>query len=114
MLDARLRRLIDPPLDRIGAALGAARDRCGCRDAGRVRGRSRVLPGLAAQAYGVALLLILLNRVMDGLDGAVARHAGATDFGGYLDIVCDFLFYSGVCSSSRSDGRGNRRCPPPS
>src|SRR3546814_2984813 len=30
------------------------------------------------------------------LDGAVARHAGPSDLGGYLDIVLDFLFYSGV------------------
>ena len=32
----------------------------------------------------------------DGLDGAVARRLGPTDRGGFLDIVCDFLFYSGV------------------
>ena len=35
-------------------------------------------------------------RLADGLDGAIARHAGITDLGGYLDIVLDFLFYSGV------------------
>src|SRR5262245_39628924 len=33
---------------------------------------------------------------MDGLDGAVARHRGPTDLGGYLDILLDFLFYAGV------------------
>ncbi|QQP88788.1 CDP-alcohol phosphatidyltransferase family protein [Skermanella sp. TT6] len=96
MLDARLRRLIDPPLGRAGAALarrGVPADAVTL--AGFAVGAAS-FPALAAEAYGWALALILLNRAMDGLDGAVARHAGATDFGGYLDIVCDFLFYSGV------------------
>jgi phosphatidylglycerophosphate synthase len=34
--------------------------------------------------------------VADGLDGAVARAHGVTDFGGYLDITCDFIFYAAV------------------
>ncbi|MEL7274379.1 MAG: hypothetical protein AAGK33_13200, partial [Pseudomonadota bacterium] len=32
----------------------------------------------------------------DGLDGAVARATRKTDFGGYLDITCDFLFYGAI------------------
>src|SRR5262245_52848647 len=51
---------------------------------------------LAMDAYGLALGLILANRVLDGLDGAVARRRGITDLGGYLDIVLDFFFYAGV------------------
>ena len=35
-------------------------------------------------------------RLGDGLDGAVARIRGKTDFGGYLDIVLDFLFYGAI------------------
>src|SRR5262249_14517713 len=35
------------------------------------------------------------NRLMDGLDGAVARRSGPTDLGGFLDIVLDFIFYAG-------------------
>ena len=38
----------------------------------------------------------ILNRVADGLDGAVARASGQTDFGGYLDLVVDFIFYSAI------------------
>jgi phosphatidylglycerophosphate synthase len=41
-----------------------------------------------------ALLLILANRVLDGLDGAVARIQGPTDRGGYLDIALDMVFYA--------------------
>ena len=44
----------------------------------------------------IALLLILLNRVADGVDGAIARRLGSTDLGGYLDILCDFIFYAAV------------------
>ncbi|MDX5350339.1 MAG: CDP-alcohol phosphatidyltransferase family protein, partial [Paracoccaceae bacterium] len=36
------------------------------------------------------------SRLADGLDGAVARARGKSDFGGYLDIVCDFAFYGAV------------------
>ena len=43
-----------------------------------------------------ALVLLLMNRFCDGLDGAIARYHGATDFGGYLDIVLDFVFYSAI------------------
>ncbi len=54
------------------------------------------LPALAWEYYTLALLLILLNRLADGLDGAVARQTRLTDAGGYLDIVLDFIFYNAV------------------
>ncbi|WP_417434363.1 CDP-alcohol phosphatidyltransferase family protein [Idiomarina abyssalis] len=54
------------------------------------------VPLLAFQYYELALVAILLNRVSDGLDGAVARRTQLTDAGGYIDIVLDFIFYSAV------------------
>lgn len=54
------------------------------------------LPLLAYSLYLWALLAILLNRVLDGLDGAVARERGITDCGGFLDITLDFIFYAAV------------------
>ena len=48
-------------------------------------------------AYGytlLALLPLLLSRLCDGLDGALARARGATDLGAFLDIVLDFIFYA--------------------
>lgn len=42
----------------------------------------------------LALFLILANRGLDGLDGAVARIQGPTDRGAYLDIALDMVFYS--------------------
>lgn len=43
------------------------------------------------------LVLWAGNRLLDGLDGIVARTAGRqTDLGGYLDILLDFVVYAAV------------------
>lgn len=54
------------------------------------------LPLLALGQFEAALVCILLNRIMDGLDGAIARLQGITDCGGFLDITLDFIFYAAV------------------
>lgn len=96
MLDAWMRRRIDTPLDRLGRSLAAAGLRANqVTLLGFIAGVAAV-PLLAVEAYWPALVLILLNRLADGLDGAIARNTQTTDLGGYLDIVCDFLVYSGV------------------
>ncbi len=43
---------------------------------------------------GLGLGFILLNRLADGIDGALARLGTSSDRGGFLDITLDFLFYS--------------------
>lgn len=96
MLDSRLRPLIDPPLDAGGRWLAQR----------GVSANGMTLTGLAlalgvataiALGYiGVAALLLVANRVVDGLDGAVARATRITDTGGYLDSVCDYVFYASV------------------
>ena len=52
------------------------------------------IPALAAGWFAAAAVLIVVNRTMDGLDGAVARIAGPTDRGAFLDIALDFVFYA--------------------
>lgn len=52
------------------------------------------VPALAAGWFGLALGLILANRLADGLDGALARLQGPTDRGAFLDIALDFMFYA--------------------
>ncbi|WP_111558797.1 CDP-alcohol phosphatidyltransferase family protein [Paracoccus sediminilitoris] len=55
------------------------------------------LAGFAAVIMGwwlPALAMIGMNRLMDGLDGAVARLQGPTDRGAFLDIALDFMFYA--------------------
>lgn len=54
------------------------------------------LPALWLGWYNLALVLILANRLADGLDGIMARHVGATDRGAFLDIALDFFFYATV------------------
>ena len=55
------------------------------------------VPFLAAQLWYWALLMILINRILDGLDGALARYQHqSNDAGGYLDICVDFLFYAAI------------------
>lgn len=54
------------------------------------------IPLLALQLYLPALVAILCNRIMDGIDGALARRQAASDAGGFLDITLDFIFYSGI------------------
>ncbi len=51
---------------------------------------------IAFSYYLSGLVLILLNRLGDGVDGPLARLSRATDRGAYLDIVLDFIFYSAI------------------
>ena len=51
---------------------------------------------IAFQQYVAGLALLLLSRLLDGLDGAVARATTPTDRGGFLDITLDFLFYAAI------------------
>jgi phosphatidylglycerophosphate synthase len=96
VLDAKLRPLIDPPLNRLGSALAGAGVTA---NAITFTGLALGLGGAAAIALGHigwGLALILANRLLDGLDGAVARARGPSDLGGYFDIVADFAFYVAV------------------
>ena len=96
MLDGHLRQFVVPVLDRLGkkiAALGIT--------ANHITISSFAVGLLAAlaiayQSYWVGLLLLVLSRLGDGLDGAVARATQKTDFGGFLDIVLDFGFYGAI------------------
>ena len=51
---------------------------------------------ISMEMYGWALLAIILNRLCDGLDGAIARSTKVTDFGVFLDACLDYIFYGGV------------------
>lgn len=96
MLDRTLRPLIDRPLNAAGrriARLGVGADLVTL--AGLVTGLAAAL-AIALDHFGAGLLLIIANRLLDGLDGAVARASAPTDRGGYLDIIVDYVFYGSV------------------
>jgi phosphatidylglycerophosphate synthase len=96
MFDARLRRRLDPLLDRLGRSLAARGANANSISLVGLAVGLTAVPLLAHGFYGPALATILLNRLIDGLDGAIARCQRLTPFGGYLDIVCDMAFYAAV------------------
>ena len=51
---------------------------------------------IALQQPLAGLALLLASRLMDGLDGVVARLTAPTDRGAFLDITLDFLFYASI------------------
>ena len=51
---------------------------------------------IMAGQFQIALLPLLLGRICDGLDGAVARQTVPTDRGAFKDIALDFIFYASV------------------
>ncbi len=96
MLDGRLRRLIDPPLDAAGRRLADAGV-----EADQITLAGAAFGVIAAVAIGcgsymLGLALFLMGRIGDGLDGAVARVNGRTDRGAFLDIALDFLVYATI------------------
>lgn len=96
MFDARLRPLIDAPLNALGRRLAAWGIGA---NAVTLAGLALGIAAAVAIAHGdywLGLALILANRLLDGLDGAIARATRLTDFGGFLDIVADFAFYVAI------------------
>jgi phosphatidylserine synthase len=101
MFDARLRRLLEEPLARVAVRLDRpwlSADRLTM--AGLVLGLASAVSA-AAQLWTISLLLWLLSRLADGLDGPLARRRRATrpsggapaQAGGFLDIMADFVVY---------------------
>ncbi len=55
------------------------------------------VPLLAFELWYGALIAIAINRIFDGLDGALARYSQqSSSAGGFLDITLDFLFYAAI------------------
>ena len=96
MFDARLRPWIDPPITAAGRLL--ARMHIGADEVTLTAFVCGMMGAVAIvfSQYLAALGLILLGRLLDGLDGAVARATQSTDRGGFLDIALDFIFYGSV------------------
>jgi len=94
VIDGRLRTWIDPPLGRVARSIAATGIGA---DAITIVSALCGIAAAAAVAFGAfpaALVLFLLNRLGDGLDGPVARLTRATDRGAFLDIALDFVVYA--------------------
>lgn len=96
MFDIVLQKYLKPVVHKMGTALvsiGISANMI------TLAGAALVIPAVIAisqQLYGLGLCFILLNRIIDGLDGAVAQINGPTQFGGYLDSLADFFFYAAI------------------
>jgi phosphatidylglycerophosphate synthase len=96
MLDRAALVLLRPVLDRAAATLervGVSAD--ALTGAGFVLGIGAAV-AIVQHHYAAALGLMLVSRLCDGLDGAVARLTRPTDRGAFLDIALDFLFYASI------------------
>ena len=96
MLDRPAQALIAPALQAVGRWLvrqGVTAD--AITWAGFVLGLCAAAC-IALQQPLAGLALLLASRLMDGLDGTVARLTAPTDRGAFLDITLDFLFYASI------------------
>lgn len=96
MLDKAVQQALRPAMRRAGAVLarlGVGADAVTL--AGFATGLAAAL-AIGGRQFLAGLALLLLSRLLDGLDGAVARASTPTDRGGFLDITLDFLFYAAI------------------
>ena len=92
MLDPFMRRLIDPPLNGVAAIWPRKISANQVTILGLVAGVACFL-AISTNTMTAALILLSLNRLADGLDGAVARAQTPSDLGAFLDIVSDFVLW---------------------
>lgn len=108
MLDRQLLALTRAPVERIAAALGR---RGWSADQVSITGFGFGMLAALLIAFNlahVAIVPLLVNRLLDGVDGALARMKGPTERGAFLDITLDFLFYAGVpLAFAVADPQGN-------
>jgi len=96
MLDAPIRQRLHQPLDAIAARFekwGASANQL--TGVGLLVGVGACV-AIAADRWIVGLVMWLLNRLIDGLDGSLARRVGTSVLGGFLDIMADFAIYGGM------------------
>ena len=96
MFDAAFRSKLEEPLDRVA---GHMSDRGVPSNAvtavGLVIGIGACF-AIAYERWWLGLILWILNRLADGIDGPIARRRGPTELGGFFDIMADFSIYGGV------------------
>ncbi len=94
MIDALARNKITPFLDRLAPRVAQS---------GLTANRLTLLAlgfGLAAcffaamAIYPLAFVFFAVSRFIDGMDGAVARAAGETNLGSFMDFFCDFAVFA--------------------
>ncbi len=96
MFDAALRPYLNPPLAMLArrvVKLGITANQVTVSGFALGMGSAGLI---ATRSYSAGLVVLLLSRLCDGLDGAIARETHPSDVGGFLDITLDFIFYATV------------------
>ncbi len=93
MLDSALRKWMDAPLNLAAKLFPQKVSANSITIVGFLIGVLSFIVIIKGQ-FTLALIFLAINRILDGLDGAVARRHGTTDLGGYLDITADFLLWA--------------------
>lgn len=96
MIDARIQSLLARPLDAAGRVLAKLGVSANALTLAGLGVAVLLIVALMTGHYSWSLALLGLNRLLDGLDGAIARATRRSDLGGYLDSVADYVFYAGV------------------
>lgn len=96
MIDPYVRPLVNPPLQTMARYLAAGGFSSNALTfMGFLVGLGAMF-SISQSFYKTGALLFCLNRLLDGLDGPLSQHTQSTDFGGILDITCDFIIYAGM------------------
>lgn len=93
MLDPIARKLIDKPLNALSGRISSKISANSITIIGFLIGFLSFIAVIKGQ-FTLALVFLVLNRLCDGLDGAVARRQTPSDLGAYLDIIADFLLWA--------------------
>lgn len=96
MLDSSIRSQLVPRLDPLGHRLADRGVKASYLTALGFAVGVGACVAIATGQWGTGLVLWLLNRLADGLDGPVARATGPTELGGFQDIMADFAIYGGL------------------
>ena len=96
MLDRKTTALIRPAIDALARVLVRAGVGANALTFTGLAVGWLAAAAIAMQVPPAGAVLILVSRLFDGLDGAVARQTTPTDRGGFLDISLDFLFYPAI------------------
>lgn len=96
MLDAPLKKIAAQKLAPVAAALQRARVGATAISIGGFLFGVMAAAMIAGENYLAAVLFLILNRLFDILDGIVARRAGPTRTGAFLDVSFDLFVYAAI------------------
>lgn len=96
MFDAQLRQIMQRPMVAVARWLAPFAIRADWVTLAGAVVAFAALVLIGRGLYLAGLGMIVLNRLFDGLDGAVARQSKPTDLGAYLDAVFDTLFFASI------------------